>query len=114
VIINALGVSDGTEELERIYRIEKNPELKTSVIHAFGLTRDEGSDGFLAQAYKDPQANKEIKKTVLNALMVQDNTDILLELFKSERDTEMKKQIIQMLSISGSDEFLDMIIENQE
>ncbi|WP_395377848.1 HEAT repeat domain-containing protein [Marinicella sp. W31] len=112
-IINALGVSDSTDELERIYSIEKNPQLKTSVIHAFGLTGDDGGD-FLLQAYKDPQANREIKKTVLNALMVQDNTDVLLELFKVEKDTQMKKQIIQMLSISGSDEFLEMLIENQE
>ena len=114
VIINALGVADGTDELERIYKMERNPELKTSVIHAFGISgSDEGGD-FLVSAYKDPQANGEVKRTVLNALMVQDNTEALLELFKAERDTQMKKHIIQMLSISGSDEFLEMIIDNQE
>ena len=50
-----------------------------------------------------------VKTSVLNALMMQDNVDVMIKLLKAESNHEVKKQIIQMIGITDSDALIDAL-----
>jgi HEAT repeat protein len=107
VIIRHLGVMDATDALMQMYQAD--PELvdEPAFFEAFGLTSGELNTDFLLDRFKE--GDEDIRQAVLNALMMQDNVDAMVQLLKNENDHEVKKQIIRMISITDADVLLDAI-----
>ena len=57
------------------------------------------------------EQNHDIKNTILEALFIQDDAHDLIELFRQERDPDMKRKIAEKLSVMDSKEARDFMID---
>jgi hypothetical protein len=112
-IIDALGVAGDVETLAGIARDERDPAVRRRAIHGLGISEGPESAKALRSLYTSA-TDLPTRKAVLEAFMIQDNARALIEIFNSERDRELRKQIVQHLSTMDSDEaekFLARIYE---
>jgi outer membrane protein assembly factor BamD (BamD/ComL family) len=106
-IIRHLGIMDATDVLMNMYKDDPSLVNNNAFFEAFGMSSTELDDDFLMARFKE--GNREVKNGVLNALMVQDNSDVMVKLLKTEKDHEIKKMIIQMIGMTNPDALIDAI-----
>jgi len=109
-ILQAMFVGGSVDKLSEIARAEHNPELRATAIRNLGLAGGSRSATTLVQIY-ETDSNPEIRRSVINALFLQGNARSLIELARKEKDPDMKKAIISKLSIMGSKEATDYLME---
>ena len=109
-ILQAMFVGGSVDKLSDIARTEHNPELRLTAIKNLGLTGGTRAAETLVMVYQtDP--NAEVRRAVINALFLQGNAKALIELARKEHDPELKKSIISKLSIMGSKEAAEYLME---
>ncbi|MCB1582179.1 MAG: hypothetical protein KDI92_03875, partial [Xanthomonadales bacterium] len=106
-IIRHLGAMDATDELMKLYNENPDNIDQEAFFQALGMTSQELNEEFLLDRFRE--GNENIKQSVLNALMMQDNTDAMLKLFKAEKDHEVKKMIIKMIGVTNPDALIEAI-----
>jgi hypothetical protein len=107
-ILNAMFVGGNTEKLVEIAKSEKNPELRKAAIHSIGLT-GRGGDALAAIYTSDP--DRDVRKQVLNALFLQDNAKVIVDLARKETDPELKKSAVHWLSLMNNKEAIQFLME---
>jgi HEAT repeat protein len=108
-IIQAMFIGGNSEKLYDIARTEGNMELKTAAIRNLGLMGPH-TGPFLVNLYKT-DTRTEIREAVINGLFLQGNAKALVDLARAEKDRELKKEIVQKLSIMNSKEGTDYLME---
>ena len=108
-ILQAMFVG-GSDKLVDLAKNEKDPELRRSAIHNLGLMRRPGTAEALTSIYTS-DSNADIRKAVVNALFLQQNAGALIALARNEKNIEMKKEIVQKLSLMKSKEAIDYLAE---
>ncbi len=88
---------------------ESNPELRRDAIHQLGIMGHETAPDLLS-LYAGAR-DKADRKAVIQALFVQDNATALIDLARKETDPEIKRDIVQQLSVMGSKEATDYMME---
>lgn len=106
-IIRHLGIMDATDVLMNMYKDDPSLVNDNAFFEAFGMSSAELDEDFLMARFKE--GDHDVKSGVLNALMMQDNAEIMVKLLKSESDHEVKKQIIKMIGITDPDALIDAI-----
>lgn len=101
--IEYLGIAGDVEILAELARQEKNPAVRSQAIHGLGLAEGEKSSEALRSIYSS-SSDPSIRKAVLEALFIQENARALIDLFKTEKDREVRRQIVQYLSMMDSEE----------
>lgn len=109
-ILHSMAVAGSTDRLADLARSEKDPKLRKEVIQAMGITRSPKASETLLALY-GPENDKEVKKTIVAALFVQQNAKALVDLARKESDPEMKRDIVSKLSIMKSKEASDYMLE---
>jgi hypothetical protein len=61
-----------------------------------------------------PTASREEKSAVIQSMMIMEDPDALLSLLKSEEDPELKREMMQMLTIMDSEEADEYLFEMLE
>jgi tetratricopeptide (TPR) repeat protein len=107
-IIQSLFVGGGADMLTEIAKTEKDPKLQQAAIRQMGLMGGKTADA-LAGFYASPDEG--VKKAVIQALFVQGNAKKLIELARQETNPAMKKQIVQQLSVMGSKDATEFMME---
>lgn len=110
-----LGMSDDPvahEAIAQIARDSKNPELQVSAIHMLGISDNEPSITLLADLYRESDSD-DVKRAVIQAYMVGDESDelveILGELLATEQNTELQMEIIRTLGLmDATDELREL------
>ena len=110
VVIRQFGMMDATDVLFDLY--EKNPAVADdpAFFQSIGMSSNGSSlltDQFLMARFK--AGDKKMKESVLQALMMQNNTEVMVKLLKAEQNHEVKKQIIKMIGITDPDALIDAI-----
>ena len=57
------------------------------------------------------QPRKKVRKAVLNAFFLQGNDTALIEIARKETDLKMKKEAVEKLSLMGSKEAQEFMLE---
>lgn len=109
-ILQAMFIGGSAEKLSEIARTEKNPELRMTAIRNLGLTGGSHTGALLVTIY-ETDANPDIRHSVINALFLQNNAKALVDLARREKDPDLKKQIISKLSIMGSKDAAEYLME---
>lgn len=109
-IIQAMFIGGNAEKLYDIARNEPNEDLKLTAIKNLGLLGGERSGEMLTTLYNS-DSRTELRKVVINSLFIQGNAKALVALARREKDPELKKEIIQKLSLTGSKEAADYLME---
>ena len=109
-ILQAMFVGGDTDKLIELAKTEKDPELRKSAIRNLGMMKRQGTAEALTGIYASDAA-PDVRKTVINALFVQNNTAALVTLARAEKNPELKKDIVSKLSLMTSKEATDYLME---
>ena len=136
--IHLLGVMGAQPELWDMYQAEPSVEVKKSILHAmfFGGGSERLTE--VARTAKDHELPKaaihslgvmgdktgpvllsiyesdrdpEIRRQVLHGLFVQGNVKAIIQIARNEKDPELRKQAVSHLSHMGSKEATDFLVE---
>jgi len=112
-IIQAMFVGGSADKLIDLARNEKDPQLRRAAVRNLGLMGSSRTADAIKQIYQQADSTAEIKKEAINALYLQNNGKVLVELARVEKDPAMKKEMIQKMSIMGgkSKEVTDYLLE---
>lgn len=106
-IMHQLGAMGASDALMAIYQQAPNAVPMPEFFNALGMTDLSDHRDFLLDQFE--AGNHDTKEAVLHALMMQDNTDVMVKLLRQASDPEVKKMIIRTISISNPDALLDAI-----
>jgi tetratricopeptide (TPR) repeat protein len=135
--IRLLGVMGGRTELASLYANETSRNVKEEIINALFVAGDSGKIGELATGEKDPKLRAEairklglmgkktapmllnlyatgdatVKDAVIDGLFVQGNAKALIQLARNEKDRQLKKEILQKLSVMNNDDAVAYMLE---
>src|SRR4051812_20003807 len=97
-ILQAMFVGGNSTRMIELARSEKEPELRAAAVRNLGLMGGAKTGDTLVEMYgteKDPA----VRKNVVNALFIQGNATALVAIARKETDPEMKKSVVQKLSM---------------
>jgi hypothetical protein len=137
--IRQLGLTGGHSELQQLYQSEASTEIRREILQGFFLGGDSQKLVQVAQGEKDPElrrtairnlglmgggesskalqeiyakeTDRNLKEEVLNAYFLQGNATALVARARAEKDPGLKKKAVEKLSIMGSKEGNDYLME---
>ncbi len=109
-ILQSYFMSGNVDKLAEAARAEKDPELKRTAIRNLGMMNRPGSAETLVSIYRS-DTSAENRTAVVNALFMQHNAKALVDLARSEKDPQIKKEIVSKLSVMKAPEATDYLLE---
>jgi hypothetical protein len=104
-------VGGSADKLMELAKTEKDATLRRSAVRNLGLMGASRTGDAIKAIYQS-DSSPEIKKEAINALFLQNNGRILVELARGEKDPKMKLEMVQKMSIMGkSKEVADYLAE---
>jgi len=97
-ILSALFVSGDAAHLIDVANTEQNPELRRRAVQHLG-TMGRTSTGEALVGIYAKEKDTDIKRSVINALFVQNNAESLVAIARKETDPAMKKEMVSKLSL---------------
>jgi hypothetical protein len=113
-VLEAASIAGDVDFLAGVARQESDRELRRKAIQGLGITSRGRAGAVLVEVYRAAGADRETKGAVLDALFVQGNARSLIELARGETDRELRREALQKLSIMGTPEALDFLLEALE
>jgi HEAT repeat protein len=111
-IIQAMFVGGSADKLIELARTEKDPTLRRAAVRNLGLMGSNRTAEAIKAIYLASDSTPEIRKEAINALFLQNNGRVLVELARAEKDPAMKKELVSKMSVmSGSKEVTDYLME---
>lgn len=137
--IRQLGLVGGLSELQQLYQTEGSTEVRRAILQGFFLAGDSQKMLQVAQSEKDTELRRaairnlglmgggdsaralqdiyskdtdhSLKEEVLNAYFLQGNAKALIAIARTEKDPSLKKRAVEKLSLMGSKEGNDYLME---
>jgi hypothetical protein len=114
VVLESMMIADDTDGLMKVLQSEQDTGLRAAAIQALAISADDEAAQYLVTLY--PDGSREVKKAIIQAMMITENTQGLISLLKTETDQELKREMLQMLTTmdsEASDEYLFELLENK-
>lgn len=108
--IRALGMMNAGQELLKLFDVGSSPEEQRTVLHALGMVRTPEATEAVIRIYQQSGDNS-VKRSAINALMMQRKVPELIVLAEKEDDLDLKKVIVERLSHSKSKEATEYLIQ---
>lgn len=109
-MIQAMFIGGNADKLAEIARTEKNESLRLAAIRNLGLLGGSRSGQLLMSLYATDNS-RAVREGVVEGLFLQGNAKGLIALARAEKDRNMKKEIIEKLSLIDSKEAADFLVE---
>ena len=109
-ILRAIAMGGGADKVIALAKTEKDSELRRTAIQSLGMMRRADSTEALTSIYAADQS-AEVRKAVIQALFVQGQAKTLVDLARSEKNPELKKDIVSKLALMRSKEATDYLLE---
>lgn len=108
-IFQAYGIADDAGPLLRVLRESNDSEELQAAIQGLAIAdSDEATAKALLDLYKRTP-DRSVKISVLNAFMIEDDAKTLIEVFRGEKDPDLKRQALQYLSMMDDPEVQNLI-----
>ena len=114
-LIRALGNAGDLDVVIAAARGDKDPETRIEAIHSLGNEESQKAAEALRSLYSG-NADRRTRMAVIDAFSNQENAKALIEIFRSEKDREMRKQIVHRLTDMDGPEaeaFVNKIFEQE-
>jgi hypothetical protein len=111
-ILEAMAIAEDTDGLMNVLDAEQDEDLRAAAIRSLAISEGDGVAEKLVSIY--PNGSREEKSAVIQSMMIMENAEALLSLLKTEDDPELKRQMMQMLTIMESEEADDYLFEMLE
>ena len=110
-IIQAMFVGGNAEKLIDLARNEKEPQLRRVAVRNLGLMGSSRTGDAIKAIYQS-DSTPEIRREAINALFLQNNGRVMVELARAEKDPAMKKEMVMKMSVmSRSKKVTDYLLE---
>ncbi|HEV8346135.1 MAG TPA: HEAT repeat domain-containing protein [Vicinamibacterales bacterium] len=110
-IIQAMFVGGSADKLIELAKTEKDPQLRRTAVRNLGLMGGSRTGDAIKSIYQS-DTSPEIRKEAINALFLQSNGKVLVELARAEKDPQMKQEMVRKMSMMGkSKEVTDYLLE---
>jgi HEAT repeat protein len=109
-ILHSMFIGGNSEKLVEVARGEKDVRLRRAAIHSLGLMGGEHTGAALVSMYSS-ESDAGVRGEIVNALFIQGNAKALVDLARKENNLEMKKAIVGKLSIMGSKDSTEYMME---
>jgi HEAT repeat protein len=106
-VIRSYIISGDREQLAALAKNEPNPELRKEAIRNLGVT---GGQAELQSMYPK-ETDRAVKEEILNAYFIGGDAKGLIRVAKTEKDPELKKKAVEKLSLMGSKEANEYLME---
>jgi len=113
-LIQAYAVAGDVETLTALATDGSNPERQAQAIHGLGIAGGSGVGDVLVEIYQNTDV-PDVKDAALQGLMIADEDEAVLELFRASTDAAEKRELLQTLVNMDSDavwEVIDKTLEN--
>jgi HEAT repeat protein len=107
-IVQSLGVAEDSKTLTEIAASGESEAIRIEAIQALGVAGDADADAALVRIYSSADSPK-IREAALSGLLISDNSDAMLELYRKAKSKEEKQTLLRMLTLTDSDATLDLI-----
>lgn len=107
-LINAYAISGDFESLRELALDGSNAELQTQAIQAMGIVGGEQVDTTLVEIYRNA-SSEDVREAALHGMLISGHDAGILELYRASEDPSEKKELLQMLVMTGSDEVWNII-----
>ena len=107
-ILHSTIVSGDTELQEKVALSDSDPKLRMEAIKDLGISG--GSSTTLTNIYQKDQ-NADVRSAVINALFIKGDAHSLVELARKETNPELKKELVQKMSVMGNREATEYLME---
>jgi HEAT repeat protein len=109
-ILHSMFIGGNSDKLLEVARGEKDARLRKAAIHSLGLMGGEHTGATLVSMYSS-EPDPAIRAEIVNALFIQGNAKAMVELARKETNPETKKMIVGKLSIMGSKDATEYMLE---
>jgi hypothetical protein len=110
-ISQAMFVGGSADKLIELAKTEKEPQLRRTAVRNLGLMGSSKTGEAIKAIYLS-DSSPEIRREAINALFLQNNGRLLVDLARAEKDPAMKKEIVSKMSVMhGSKEVTDYLLE---
>jgi hypothetical protein len=96
-ILQGMFVGGNATRMIELARTEKDPELRAVAVRNLGMMGGAKTGETLVELYNG-EKDTAVRRNVINALFVQGNATALVAIARKETDPEMKKAVVQKLS----------------
>jgi HEAT repeat protein len=107
-VLHSTIVSGDTELQEQIGLNDPDPKLKVEAIKDLGISG--GSSATLVKIYQN-NPSADVRDAAMNALFIKGDAHSLVELARKETNPELKKRLVEKLSVMGNREATDYLME---
>jgi len=107
-VLHSTIVSGDTELQEKVALTDTDPKLRMEAIKDLGISG--GSSATLTKIYQNDQ-NADVRSAVINALFIKGDAHSLVELARKETNPELKRELVQKMSVMGNREATDYLME---
>jgi HEAT repeat protein len=109
-ILHALFVAGDHVRIAEVASDKSQPlEIRKAAIHNLGISGEEAVPALLA-LYRS-ETDRDVKERVIEALFINDAANELIEIARAESDPELKKRAVEKISLIGSKEAKDFLLE---
>ena len=70
--------------------------------------------GEALKALWESETDQDVKEAILEAFFLQSDTQALIDIVRREQDRELRNEALEYLSLIGSDEAMDFLLEALE
>jgi hypothetical protein len=109
-VMQALLVTGNADKLLELAKSERNEQLRRFAVRNLGFM-SASKTGEALRALYSSESSAEVKKEIINALVVQRNATALVALARAEKDPAIKLEIVSKLSVMKSKDATDYFIE---
>lgn len=107
-LIQVYAISGDFESLRELALDGSDVELQTQAIEAMGIVGGEQVDSTLVEIYRGA-TSEGIREAALHGMLISGHDAGVLELYRSSQDPSEKKQLLEFLVMTGSDEVWNII-----
>jgi len=109
-ILDGLIMASDVERLTEIATSESNRELRGQAIHGLGIAGGSAATETLKRIYEG-ESDRDLRSAALEGLAIQGSAPELIAIARSETDPELRREIVRVLSMMGSEEATDYLLE---
>lgn len=109
-IIQGFIAEDDIQGLSEVAKTATEPRVKMAAIRALGAVGGEQSRTILLQMYGS-EKDADIKRSVIEGLFIQDDAHDLIQLARKESDPQLRRHLVEQLSVMDEREAKDYMLE---
>ena len=108
-IVRGMSIGGGGRYLTQIVKSDADPALRAEAIQGLGIAGVPSAE-FLVEIYKN-EREPQLKHAAIQALFMADKVDALLAIARDEDSPALKREIVQMLAMTGSEKATEYLME---